>query len=58
MATEAISYLSDKKEIAALPSGARNDKKAVATQSAIPALVPFRVFTGMTPYLPAAVRNV
>ena len=32
-ATEAISYLSDNKEIAALPAGARNDKEVIATQS-------------------------
>ena len=56
MATEAISYLSDKKEIAALPSGARNDKKAVATQSASPALVPSRVFAGTTPGFLIALR--
>lgn len=31
--TEAISYLPDKKEIAALPAGARNDKEVIATQS-------------------------
>ena len=56
MATEAISYLSDKKEIAALPAGARNDKKAVATQSASPALVPSRVFAGTTPGFLIALR--
>lgn len=32
-ATEAISYLSDNKEIATLLVGARNDKKVIATQS-------------------------
>jgi hypothetical protein len=31
--TEAISCLSDNKEIAALPAGARNDKKVITTPS-------------------------
>ena len=31
--TEAISCLPDKKEIAALPAGARNDKEVIAIQS-------------------------